>query len=285
MSWNRLAIRDVCLAMVAIGLMSVGSAVGQQPATGLQYAPVPGGRLEYEVRGHGEAVLLIHGALIADLLRPLSDEPALSGYRLIRVHRRGYAGSSAAGDSFSVAQDAADAAALLRHLGIARAHVISHSSGGIVAIEMAAAFPDMVQTLVLLDPPLGFAQARSLRPRTGGADSVEAFLLNKGAPGLRGLLDAQLPGALQQARTDERRFNTVEWIALGAWKLDAARARRITAPILYISQERAATVDSATAWWPEMEFVEFPGQTHMFPIEAPAATARAIAGFLSRHPM
>ncbi len=285
MTWPHIRPDRVGLAVVAIALLLPHSGTGQQPATRLQFAPVPGGRLEYEVRGQGEPVLLIHGAMIADLLLPLAAQPALSRYQVIRLHRRGYAGSSAVGDSFSIEQDAADAAALLRHLGVARAHVVGHSSGGVVAMELAAAFPGMVQTLVLLDPPLSFTRARTLQPRTGGADSVEAFVLAKGGPDFRAQLQARIPGALQQARRDERRFNVVEWTALGAWEFDEAKARRITVPILFVSQEHAATVDTAKGWWPRMEFVELTGQTHMFPFEAPAATARAIAGFLARHPM
>jgi pimeloyl-ACP methyl ester carboxylesterase len=285
MTWSHIRPDRVSLAVVAIALLLPQSGTGQQPATRHQFAPVPGGQLQYEVRGQGEPVLLIHGAMIADLLLPLAAEPALSRYQVIRVHRRGYGGSSPAGDSFSVAQDAADAAALLRHLGVARAHVVGHSTGGIVAMELAAAFPDMVQTLVLLDPPLNFTRPRTLQPRTGGADSVEAFVLAKGGPDFRTQLATRVPGALQQARRDERRFNVVEWTALGAWDFDETKARRITAPILFISQEHAATVDTAKGWWPQMEFVEFTGQTHMFPFEAPAATAQAIAGFLARHPM
>ena len=51
----------------------------------------------------------------------------------------------------SVADHAADAAALLDHLGIARAHVVGHSSGAAVAAQLALDEPDRVATLVLLE--------------------------------------------------------------------------------------------------------------------------------------
>lgn len=273
----------VSVAATIIGLVAANVGVAQQTRTSLQVASVLGGRLEFEVRGQGEPVLLIHGVILADLLRPLADQLVLAHYRVIRLHRRGYGGSSPVSDSFSVEQDAADAVALLRFLGITRAHVLGHSAGAIVAIQLAANFPEHVQTLVMLDPPLSFARARTLRPRGGGADSVEAFLLSKGRPDLKERLESALPGALEQGRRDERRFNVVEWTALGRWAFDAGKAKRITAPILYISEEHAAAVDTATAWWPEMDFVELPGETHMFPFESPAVTAKAITGFLARH--
>ena len=60
-----------------------------------------------------------------------SSEPALADrYQLIRYHKRGWVGSTHTPAPVSVADHAADAAALLDHLGCPRAHVAGHSSGG-----------------------------------------------------------------------------------------------------------------------------------------------------------
>jgi pimeloyl-ACP methyl ester carboxylesterase len=72
----------------------------------MQRARVDGAELEFEVTGAGEPVLLIHGALIAEAYAPLCAEPALNRYRLVRLHRRGYAGSSPARAPFSLAEQA-----------------------------------------------------------------------------------------------------------------------------------------------------------------------------------
>jgi pimeloyl-ACP methyl ester carboxylesterase len=93
---------------------------------------VDGAVLEYEVVGRGEPVVLIHGALLAEAYAPLCAEPALTAQsRLVRYHRRGYAGSSRVAAPFSIAQQVAGCLAVLRHLGIERAHVVGHSSGGV----------------------------------------------------------------------------------------------------------------------------------------------------------
>ena len=101
------------------------------PHPSLQRIVVDGTELEYEERGSGEPVLLIHGGLLADAFAPLLAEPALTDrYRVISYHRRGFAGSARPEGEVSIARQAADARALLAHLGIARAHVVGHSYGG-----------------------------------------------------------------------------------------------------------------------------------------------------------
>src|SRR5262249_10951563 len=89
----------------------------------MQRARVNGTDLEYVVQGTGGPVVLVHGALIAEAYAPLCAEPALAaGYQLVRNHRRGYAASARAAAPFGIAQRAADCLALLRYLGLARAH-------------------------------------------------------------------------------------------------------------------------------------------------------------------
>ncbi|MBV9357311.1 MAG: alpha/beta hydrolase [Chloroflexi bacterium] len=111
--------------------------------------------LEYEIVGAGEPVVLIHGALLAEAYAPLCAEATVAAcYRLVRYHRRGYAGSSRVAAPFSIAQQAADCRALLRGLGIERAHVVGHSSGGLIALQLALAAPEVVHSLVLLEPAL-----------------------------------------------------------------------------------------------------------------------------------
>src|SRR5918995_1652644 len=115
---------------------------------------IGGVQLEYEAHGSGEPVLLIHGAHIADAMRPLVDEPALSGFRLIRYHRRGFAGSEHPPGPTSIGEQADDAAGVLDGLGVDRTHVVGHSLGAVIALELAARRPTQVLSLSLLEPAL-----------------------------------------------------------------------------------------------------------------------------------
>lgn len=83
-------------------------------------ARVNGVNLEYEVTGTGEPVLFI-SPVLADGFAPLLPEPALGGYQLITYHKRGWGGSTHSPAPVRVEDHAADAAALLEHLGISRA--------------------------------------------------------------------------------------------------------------------------------------------------------------------
>ena len=121
----------------------------------MQRVNLDGVDLEYTVQGSGEPLVLIHGAILADAFSPLLAQPRIANtYRVIAYHRRGFAGSSRASAPFVIGQQAADARALLRHLGITRAHIAGHSYGAAIALQWALDAPDEVQSLALLEAPL-----------------------------------------------------------------------------------------------------------------------------------
>lgn len=94
-------------------------------------APVENGELEYVVDGpaDGDAVLFIHDGLVVDTFFAVAAEPALKSYRRIRYARRGYAGSTDPDGPFLGADQSNDAAALIDHLGVERAHVVAYGAG------------------------------------------------------------------------------------------------------------------------------------------------------------
>jgi pimeloyl-ACP methyl ester carboxylesterase len=129
-------------------------------------AVVDGSALEYEDSGVGEPVVCIHGAFIADSFRPLLSESSLADrYRLISYHRRGYVHSSPTGKTVSLAEEASDCRNLLSHLGVRRAHVVGHSFGGAIALQLALDAPQLVHTLSLLEAALMVGESPSI-PKT-----------------------------------------------------------------------------------------------------------------------
>ena len=129
----------------------------------MERARVNGVELEYEVRGSGEPVVLLHGGLLADENTPLAKEPALTDrYQVINYHRRGFAGSTRVPDSkASIDDQVADCKALLDHLGVEKTHVCGHSLGGVIGIQLALSHPDTVQDLALMEPAIMGAVAKA----------------------------------------------------------------------------------------------------------------------------
>lgn len=119
------------------------------PATVIDDAPIT----YTDSGGDGPPLLLMHGGGLAGWTTLLAAEPGLADHRVIRLTRAGYTGDPAP-SGLTVADHAAHAAALLHRLGATPAHVVAHSSGAAVALQLAVDDPSAVQTLSLLEPPL-----------------------------------------------------------------------------------------------------------------------------------
>ncbi|RKF17177.1 alpha/beta hydrolase [Roseovarius spongiae] len=108
--------------------------------------------LHYEDGGDGPPVLCLSG-----LTRNSSDfrylAPFLPEYRLIRPDYRGRGLSDHAPDaqSYTIAQEAADAIALLDHLGLDKVTVLGTSRGGLIAMLLAHTHPERLNGIILND--------------------------------------------------------------------------------------------------------------------------------------
>jgi pimeloyl-ACP methyl ester carboxylesterase len=116
---------------------------------------VRGVTLHVERRGRGAPLLLVHGGgEDAAMLASQADALAAAGYEVVTYDRRG-TGRSGREDwpGQGATQHADDAAALLQSLGLAPATVVGVSSGGVIALELAARHPDAVGRVVAWEPP------------------------------------------------------------------------------------------------------------------------------------
>ena len=204
----------------------------------------------------------------------------------------------------SVTDHAADAAALLDHLGIVRAHVVGHSSGAAVAAQLALDEPDRVATLALLElslfsVPSGEAFLAAAAPvfeayASGDPEGAVAMFLNA-VSGLdwatcRDLLDERIPGAIAQAIKDADTIFGVELPALTEWTFDAEHAAAIRQPVLSVLGSNTAPLWIEVAEFlrdsvPDIEERTIDGVGHLLHIERPEPVAEAIADFLRRHPV
>ena len=105
--------------------------------------------LYYELHGSGPPLLLIAG-LASDSQSWLPVLQALAErYTVIVLDNRGV-GRSTQECETSVELMAQDCLALLSYLGLRKIHLVGHSMGGMVALEMALRCPELVQSMVLL---------------------------------------------------------------------------------------------------------------------------------------
>ena len=116
----------------------------------MPYATVNGIRIHYETYGAGDPLLLINGLSIPAVGWILQVRDISPHYRVITFDNRGVGETGvAAGESYPTSQMADDAAGLLDHLGVKRAHVLGTSMGGTIAQELAIRHSKRVRSLVL----------------------------------------------------------------------------------------------------------------------------------------
>ena len=117
-----------------------------------------GAEIYCERRGNGPLLLLlIHGAM-EDAGYYSSAADILAGDKLFSVisyDRR--CNSRSSGDrskDMTVAQQARDAAAIIKAMGFEKAVVVGRSGGAIIALELASARPELVDFLIAHEPPV-----------------------------------------------------------------------------------------------------------------------------------
>ncbi len=114
-------------------------------------------QLEYEDRGEGEVLVLLHGLGCSARDWGLQMPALSSHFRVIAPSLRGFGDSARHSGPSSIMQYAEDVAALLDALGIERAHVFGHSMGGAVALQMAVAFQPRLLSLIVVNAQASFA--------------------------------------------------------------------------------------------------------------------------------
>jgi non-heme chloroperoxidase len=157
------------------------------------FVEVDRGRLHYRDQGSGtDTIVWVHG-LPLDGSTWQAQVDHFSGYRNISIDLRGYGGSSKLppGTEDVTALYVDDLKRLLDHLGIARATIVGHASGGHGVLRFAAQQADRVDRIVVInaspkfrkgdDWPWGFDDAamESFREiyRQGGLPGFIDFLL------------------------------------------------------------------------------------------------------------
>ena len=106
---------------------------------------------EYHLYGEGEPLLLIHGLGSSGRDWEMQIDAFSGLFQVVVYDVRGHGMSEKPPGPYSVPLFAKDCAELLRILGFNKVHVVGISMGGMIALQLAADFPDMVQDLVIIN--------------------------------------------------------------------------------------------------------------------------------------
>lgn len=156
---------------------------------------VEGDDLYYEVRGRGEALLMIapgggDGWQYARVAELLADR-----YRVITFDRRGNVRSTLnAPQNFTIRQQSLDALAVLHAVGETSAVVFGNSSGAVIALDLAIAHPESVRAVVAHEAPLPRLHSKADRWQRFFAEVyLTSFRFGPSWAALQFMLGAQLP--------------------------------------------------------------------------------------------
>lgn len=115
-------------------------------------AQINGINLHYESQGDGPPVLLIHGLGSSAADWSPQVDAMKDRFRCITYDARGHGQSDKPDEGpYFMPQHAADAVALLDHLGIAKVAVVGLSMGGMIAFQMALDAPERMLGMVIIN--------------------------------------------------------------------------------------------------------------------------------------
>jgi pimeloyl-ACP methyl ester carboxylesterase len=137
------------------------------------FADTPEGQIHYAAAGNGRPVLLLHQTPRSwDEYREVL--PILGArYRAIAMDTVGFGDSYRPARGDSIETYAQGVISFLDAMGIRRAALVGHHTGGCLAVEVAASHPERVDKLVLSSTPFVDAADRERRKTRPPIDEVE----------------------------------------------------------------------------------------------------------------
>lgn len=244
-----------------------------------------GGRIAYEVRGEGRALVLIHGGFVSRRSWSRELEVFSGSYRVVAVDLRGHGGSSRA-PRYSVEQMAGDVEALMDELGLERASVCGHSLGGMVAMQLARRSA-RVEALILMDTSYSTSATRWEAVQTWAARATfSLFSVSQVARWTESQTGAQRADAGAYVReemmthADDRRHYLAMWDAVFAFDargwLEQVRADRVLVVIAGLNEATHEQGRVMGRRIPGARVVEVAGAGHMVNWDRPEESERLV---------
>lgn len=226
-------------------------------------------------KGSGKPLLLIHGSAADHSTWTVQLSSLAADFAMLAIDRDPSMGHS-------VQDHADDAAELLASEVAGPCAVVGSSFGGVVALDLARRYPQLVSHLFICEPPLassdwsppvptGFAcRFDSLAARESGEAAAEFFL--------RGVLGDEsferMPLSYRRNSMSAWRQIRADMLALAAYRIRYADlAQEVRCPVILLGGERSAsfyrdTLESLEMAIPGAELIVLRGAGHMMQVDA-----------------
>jgi esterase len=264
---------------------------------------VNGYDMAFVERGAGAPLLLVHGTLCDYRHWTEQMAPFAAHYRTIAPSLRHCWPEQwdGEGDDFTVQQHTGDVAGFISALEAGPVHLLGHSRGGHIAFRAAQNFPDLVRTLILVEP--GGVLAPDLEEKLAPGEPLIALgpLYAKAAGRIRrGEIDEALktlgdviggpgtwdrmPERIKQRRRDNAR-TLLGQVKESRAPFARAGAEAIRAPTLLMAGERSPAsfhriLDGLETAIRDVRRAVVPKASHSCNIDNPGAFAREVLAFL-----
>jgi pimeloyl-ACP methyl ester carboxylesterase len=251
----------------------------------MKYFSHEGFELAFLDKGEGPPVLLIHGFASTHFVNWVSPcwvkTLTEAGYRTIALDNRGHGLSSKSYDAadYTPQKMAGDAAALLGHLGIDRAHVMGYSMGARISGFLALQEPARVATVIFGGLGIGMVEG------VGAWDPIAAALLAEDPAETTDPRGRAFRAFADQTKSDRRALASC--IATSRELLTEADVDRITQPTLVAvgtKDDIAGDPGALARLMPNAESFRIEGRDHMLAVGDKTFKQRVLQ-FLTDNPL
>ena len=246
-----------------------------------EYIELPGVKTWYEVEGQGEPVLLLHGGFVTNETWGAQRTDFAANHRVFLPERRAHGHTPDVEGRLSYHDMASDTIDFLTSVVGSSAHLVGWSDGGIVALLVAIARPDLVRKIAVTGA--NFKPA----PEIGMAEMLDELTADAPELGMfRAMYEAASPDGPEH------------WPIVVGKLAEMYRAEpdipievlgRISAPTLVlVGDDDVVTLEHTIELYraiPNSELAVVPGTSHAHFMEKPALVNRLVLEFLDNDPV
>ena len=253
--------------------------------------------LTYDVTNGAERVVLVHASAFVSWYDPLIEQ--LTEFSTLRYRRRLRESAGGGYRPLTVAEDAATCARLMDHVGWSTAHLVGHSYGALVALQLALDAPERVDSVALLEPAArGISSTEQvvaalqpvidclpLRRHRRGGGPLPPSRVRRRLPGGAGPACSRTRSARRSPRptcSSRRRCPRCRTGALGRARPSASPSPCSTCSEPESAPRFAEAAELVQSWFPDAERLTVPDAGHLLMVQNPTALARGLTSFVAR---